>query len=125
MCNVISNRVIIGNFLIKLLQQDQHTFTSADYKRFDDILTLKLRTLDYYSSFDTHGISEFVEDYPYIISYDSEIDIFTIKSPDLKSVGLDCVAFLNYLFNIGLTKDLNDAIDESFYMYWLYRPNYI
>lgn len=113
MCNVISNRLIIGNYLIKLVEQDKYDFTLEEFKQFDDVLTPKLKKIDYYSSFDSEGIMEFVEEYPYLVSYHSDSFSITRKmNRELLNQILE-----NYFYS-GLTKPITDVINEAFNIYW-------
>lgn len=113
MCNVISNRLIIGNYLIKLVEKDKYDFTLEEFKQFDDIITLRLNKIDYYSSFDSEGIREFVEEYPYLVSYQSDSFSITRKmNRELLNTILE-----NYFYS-GLTKPITDAINDAFNIYW-------
>lgn len=113
MCNVISNRLIIGNYLIKLVEKDKYDFTLEEFKQFDDVLTLWLNKIDYYSSFDSEGIMEFVEEYPYLVSYQSDSFSITRKmNRELLNTILE-----NYFYS-GLTKPITDAINDAFNIYW-------
>ena len=113
MCNVISNRLIIGNYLIKLVEKDKYDFTFEEFKQFDDIITLRLNKIDYYSSFDSEGIREFVEEYPYLVSYQSDSFSITRKmNRELLNIILE-----NHFYS-GLTKPITDAINDAFNIYW-------
>lgn len=114
MCNVISNRVIIGNYLIKSIERNKYNFTVDEFDHFDDELTQRLRQLDYYSSFDNEGIRDFVEDYPYLISYLSDSSLSITKDMNQELLHL----ILESYFSIGITKHITNAINEAFNICW-------
>ena len=114
MSNVISNRLIIGNYLIESVKNDKYRFSFDELNRFDDMLSEYLQKIDYYSSFDDDGILEFLEEYPSFISYDSVSNLY-ILIDDKKDVILPR---LYRYFRSGITKPITTAISEVSSIYW-------
>lgn len=108
MCNLISNRLVIGNYLIESIEKNKYTFTLDEFDRFEKELTIKLNRIDYYSTFDEEGIFDFIEDYPSFLKFDS--DTLTISNE------MDKERFLKLLkryFRVGISKSISSAISET------------
>ena len=114
MCKIISNRIIIGNYLIESIKNDKYSFSFDEFEYFDRMLSPKLEELDYYSSFDDEGIIEFVCDYPSIIEYDSDSELYKLKDIEKNRF----LRILNRYFRIGITKSITTAISEVSSLYW-------
>ena len=114
MCKVISNRIIIGNYLIESIKNDQFSFSLDEFDRFDELLSPILEKNDYYSSFDDEGITDFVEEYSSIIRYDSDSDRYYLEYTDKNHL----INTLYRNFRIGVTKPITSAISEVSTLYW-------
>lgn len=114
MCNVISNRLIIGNYLIESIKNDKYSFSFDEFDRFDELLSPILEKNDYYSSFDDEGIMDFVEEYSSIIRYDSDLDRYFLEHTDKDHL----FRTLYRNFRIGVTKPVTSAISEVATLYW-------
>lgn len=114
MCNVISNRVIIGNYLIESIKKDSYDFSFEEFNRFDEILSSKLQVFDCYSSFDEDGINEFIEDYPFVIKHVSDTKLSIIYKENKERL----LEELYRYFRIGISKRIAQAIAETSDEYW-------
>lgn len=73
MCKFISSDSIIGNFLIEAIEKDDFQIELKKLYDFDQQLSKKLEKHNYYTNFDLLRVSDFHENYPFIIeSLDNE-----------------------------------------------------
>lgn len=113
MCNVVSSRLIIGNYIIESVKKDSYRFNLDDFCRYDSILDEELKKIDYCSDFDKDELFDFADDYPFVVN--DEADTLSIVQDLSKDVFLK---MLDRYFRIGVSRDVALALEDASKVYW-------
>ena len=96
---VVKTEVIIGNYIIELIEKGIFQFTIEDLHKLDNVLSLRVAKMDYHYKPLVFHIYDFLEKYPSFVT--SKDDTVYIKKEAVKDKEL----VIRY-FRIGCPKNL-------------------
>ena len=67
MCKIISSEAVIGNFILESLERNYFTVSIKKIVEYDNILSQKLESYDYFTKFDFDEILNFKYNYPFFV----------------------------------------------------------